>query len=32
VILATSDLDRRGLRQDGILWQALQAARLMAAP
>lgn len=27
VFLASSDLDRRGLRQDGPLWRALQAAR-----
>jgi len=27
VILATSDLDRRGLRQDGPLWRALQDGR-----
>ncbi len=25
VILATSELDRRGLRQEGPLWRALQA-------
>jgi hypothetical protein len=24
IILATSDLDRRGIRQDGPLWRALQ--------
>jgi hypothetical protein len=24
IILATSDLDRRGARQDGALWRALQ--------
>jgi hypothetical protein len=27
IILATSDLDRRGVRQDGPLWRALQLAR-----
>jgi len=27
IILANSDLDRRGLRQDGPLWRALQPAR-----
>jgi hypothetical protein len=27
VILANSDLDRRGIRQDGPLWRALQPAR-----
>jgi hypothetical protein len=27
VILASSDLDRRGLRQDGPLWRALQPVR-----
>jgi hypothetical protein len=27
VILATSDLDRRGVRQDGPLWRALQPVR-----
>jgi hypothetical protein len=27
VILATSELDRRGIRQDGPLWRALSAAR-----
>jgi len=31
VILASSDLDRRGLRQDGILWQALQMVRTLPA-
>ncbi|MFO7681670.1 MAG: hypothetical protein R6X34_16625 [Chloroflexota bacterium] len=28
ILLASSDLDRRGLRQDGPLWRALQPARL----
>lgn len=28
VILANSDLDRRGLRQDGPLWRALQPVRM----
>jgi len=27
VVLATSDLDRRGIRQDGPLWRALQPVR-----
>ncbi|WP_420628569.1 UvrD-helicase domain-containing protein [Candidatus Leptofilum sp.] len=27
ILLATSDLDRRGVRQDGPLWRALQAVR-----
>jgi hypothetical protein len=27
VILANSDLDRRGVRQDGPLWRALQPVR-----
>jgi hypothetical protein len=27
VILATSELDRRGVRQDGPLWRALQNGR-----
>jgi hypothetical protein len=31
VILASSDLDRRGLRQEGVLWQALQLAHTLSA-
>ncbi len=27
ILLATSDLDRRGVRQDGALWRALQSVR-----
>jgi len=27
ILLASSDLDRRGVRQDGPLWRALQAVR-----
>jgi hypothetical protein len=27
IILANSDLDRRGVRQDGPLWRALQPVR-----
>jgi hypothetical protein len=27
IILASSDLDRRGIRQDGPLWRALQPVR-----
>ncbi|MCB8985968.1 MAG: ATP-dependent helicase [Ardenticatenaceae bacterium] len=32
IILANSDLDRRGLRQDGPLWRALQPARVTSPP
>jgi hypothetical protein len=31
IILANSDLDRRGMRQDGPLWRALQPARMALA-